>query len=279
MNYALHKITSSDEFGFDPDAYSRFKFGDDAQAQAFGYALAEGFIKKYLAGQQVTYPLVVVPSPYSFIPTASFAMKNHFVSRLNRWLAAEGLPVAQEAKIHRTITYKEDYGELDAEQRMKLIGNDSFYIDRQFLSGKTALFLDDIKITGSHERVVLRMVEEYQLDIDMYMLYFAELANKNIHPRIENFLNYHFVKTIFDLQDIIERGTFVFNTRVVKFILCADMDSFRIFIGQQDDSFVHQLYDWALGNSYHSIDAYARNMDFIRDKIAESPIKQLQYGN
>ena len=149
--YSLHKITDTGNFGFCPDDYSRFKFGDDEVAERFGIGLAEGFIKAHLEKGPVPQ-LVVVSSPYSFIPTATFAMKNHFVFRLNRWLALHGHPVLQETKVHRTITYKEDYGELDAAQRLKLIGNDSFHIDKAFLEGKKILFLDDIRITGGHEK-------------------------------------------------------------------------------------------------------------------------------
>jgi PRTase ComF-like len=278
MNYALHKIFHPDQFGFQPDDYSRFKFGDDAAAQVFGRDLADGFIKDYLSQVPVDKPIVVVSSPYAFIPTATFAMKNHFVFRLNRWLVAHGHPVVEETKIHRTVTYKEDYGELDAAQRLQLIGNDSFHIDRGFLTGKTIIFLDDIKITGSHERMILRMVEEYRLDNEIHMLYFAELANKSIHPRIENFLNYHFVQSVFDLEDIIGRGTFMFNTRVVKYILSADPEAFGIFIERQEEQFIQRLFDMALGNSYHTIDAYIRNLESLR-KITESYINQTQYGN
>src|SRR6185312_16334649 len=122
--YSLHKINSDTVFDFDPGSYSRFKFGDEQQAGIFGNALAEGFIEEVLKNIHIGQQIVVISSPYSFIPTATFAMKNHFVFRLNRWLAENDLPVVQETKVHRTITYKEDYGELNAEQRMKLIGND-----------------------------------------------------------------------------------------------------------------------------------------------------------
>ena len=203
--YSLHKITDTGNFGFCPDDYSRFKFGDDEVAERFGIGLAEGFIKAHLENGPVPQ-LVVVSSPYSFIPTATFAMKNHFVFRLNRWLAQHGHPVLQETKVHRTITYKEDYGELDAAQRLKLIGNDSFHIDKAFLEGKKILFLDDIRITGGHEKMILKMVDTYDLQNDIYLLYYAELQNKNVHPNIENYLNYHFVKSIFHLEKIIQQN-------------------------------------------------------------------------
>ena len=277
--YSLHHINNAEAFGFSPDDYSRFKFGDDAVAKYFGAHLADGFIRDYLTENSIKQQIVVISSPYSFIPTATFAMKNWFVARLNRWLARHGYPVVQETKVHRTITYKEDYGELDAEQRMNLIGNDSFHIDKDFLQGKTLIFLDDIKITGSHERMIMKMVGEYGLSNDVFMLYFAELVNKNIHPNIENHLNYHQVKTIFDLDGIVKSNNFCINTRIVKYILNYDFDSFCIFIQDQTYDFINLLYDMALGNGYHSIEAYILNLNFIKENLFLNNHKLIQHGN
>lgn len=278
-NYSLHKINSETSLGFDAGHYSRFKFGDDAVAQAFGTDLAEGFIRDVLSKEGEQQQLVVISSPYSFIPTATFAMKNYFVFRLNKWLAQHGYPVVQETKVHRTITYKDDYGALDAAQRMSLIGNDSFHIDAAFLKGKTLIFLDDIKITGSHERMILKMVNEYQLDNRMHLLYFAELCNPGIHPNIENYLNYHDVKSVFDLEKIIGSGHFVTNTRIVKYILNCDHDSFCVFIQNQSQRFNNELYNMALGNSYHTMDAYAHNLNYLNQYLLNNNNKLVQHGN
>lgn len=267
ITYSLYNIDNTESFGFYPGDYSRFKFGDEAVARHYGTALADGFIKQHLSVTPVLQQLVVVSSPYSFIPTATFAMKNYFVFRLNRWLAENGLPVVQETKVHRTITYKEDYGELDAAQRIKLIGNDSFHIDSAFLAGKTIVFLDDIKITGSHERMIMKMVEAYRLTNDIYTLYFAELTNKNIHPNIENYLNYYAVKSITDLKSIIQGGSFFINTRIVKYILNYPFEECCLFIQDMQPAFINLLYDMALGNGYHTIEAYTKNLHFIKHYI------------
>lgn len=277
--YAQHKIENYGLISFNPDDYSRFKFGDNDVAKAFGEELANGFIQAHLSKHPIQQQIVVVSSPYAFIPTATFCLKNHFVSTLNRWLAAHQLPVVQEAKIHREITYKEDYGELSAEDRLKLIGNDRFHIDRLFLKDKTILFLDDIKITGMHERMILRMIEDYALDNDYFMIYFAELVNKEVHPKIENFLNYHYVSSISDLDDIVASGSFVFNTRVVKYILNYDHTPCSFFLKKQSSAFINELYDLALGNSYHTIEAYQTNLNFIREHLLSNLHKQLHYGN
>jgi hypothetical protein len=265
--YALHKIDNGTSFGFNPDDYSRFKFGDDQVAKLFGKSLADGFIKDFLEDSAISDQIVVISSPYCFIPTATFAMKNYFVYQINHWLAERNKPVVQEAKIHRTITYKEDYGELNAEDRLKLIGNDSFHIDKDFLKDKVLFFLDDIKITGSHEKMILKMVKEYGLNNSIVMLYFAELVNGDIHPNIENYLNYHQIKKVSDLDEIIKSGNFCFNTRIVKYILNCDFNSFQSFLEQQSFDFMQHLYNLSLGNSYHLIESYSENFNYLKNYI------------
>lgn len=265
--YSLHKIESVDRFGFNPNEYSRFKFGDNLIAKKFGTALANGFIEDFLEDSAITDQIIVISSPYCFIPTATFAMKNYFVYQLNHWLAEHNKPVVQEAKIHRTITYKEDYGELDAAERLKLIGNDSFHIDKDFLKEKVLFFLDDIKITGSHEKMILKMVKEYGLENNVIMLYFAELVNDGIHPNFENILNYHQIKSVYDLDKVIKGGNFCFNTRIVKYILNCDFNSFQSFLEQQNDEFINSLYNLSLGNSYHTIESYAENFNYLKNYI------------
>ena len=236
--YSLHKIDNTENFGFSPSDYSKFKYGDDKVSEQYGYDLAKGFIANILSQQINSKQIVVISSPYSFIPTATFAMKNYFVYELNKWLAANNLPVVQETKIHRTITYKEDYGGLSAADRMKLISNDHFHIDKSFLENKTLIFLDDIRITGSHERMITKMLEEFDIKNDAYLLYFAELINDFINPNFENYLNYYQIKSIFDLQKIINRKRFVINTRIVKYLLNYEPIAFKIFIQNQKVQFI-----------------------------------------
>jgi PRTase ComF-like len=265
--YSLHEIHKAETFSFSPVDYSRFKFGDDRVAENFGVSLAKGFIRNHLSLNPAANQIVVISSPYAFIPTATFAMKNYFVYELNKWLVESNLPVVHETRIHRTITYKEDYGELDAAERIKLIGNDSFHIDRTFLYGKTLIFLDDIKITGGHEKMIKKMIADFTLTNDIYLLYYAELINKSIHPNVENYLNYYCVKSIFDLDGIIKNDRFAVNTRIVKYILSAEQHSFKVFIQNHNSDFTNLLYNMALGNGYHTIDAYRFNLNELKSYI------------
>jgi len=260
---SVHGIRDREYIPFDADDYSRFKFGCKEIAKQYGEDLADTFIRELMISP-ITNQIVVISSPFCFIPTATYAMKDYFIRSLNVFLVQNGLAPVQEAKIHRTITYKEDYGELDAESRLKLIGADSFHIDREFVQDKTCLFLDDIKITGSHEKVILNMIEAYKLQITPIFLYYAELLNKEIHPNIENQLNYSYVKSLLDLDKIIKNENFLLNTRVVKYILNSPFEEFKHFIQYQRTQLQQTIYHSAIGNSYHTIDDYKANLNYIK---------------
>ena len=87
-----------------------------------------------------------------------------------------------------------------------MIGNDEFYIDNVFLEDKTLIILDDIKITGTHEIMIKRTLDQQSVTNDAYFVYFAELSNSNIHPKIESYLNNYTIKSINDLDKIVQRS-------------------------------------------------------------------------
>lgn len=265
-SYALHSIQNEKEIPFSSAEYSRFKFGSKSAARKFGTALANGFIK-YLSQNPINSQIVVVSSPYDHIPTATFAMKDYFLQRLNEWLVENNMPVAQQSKIHRTRTYHEDYGNMTAAERLSMIENDSFYVDAEFLKGKTILLLDDIRITGGHEIVVSKAMNKYGVKERCIYLYFAQLTNPEVCPKIENKLNYAFVKRLDDLAQIILNENFIPNTRVVKFMLNRPLQEFQNFITYQSDKLRSTIYHLAIGNSYHLIPEYKNNLSYLKKII------------
>ena len=269
--YSLHKINQEEVIPFLPENYSEFKYGNANIARLFGTELAKEFVAKN--GEFLkTKEIVVLSSPYSFIPTATYSMTKYFVYYLNNWLKSNNLKQAQNAKIDRNITYKDDYGALNAEQRLKLIGNDSFHVDRPFLKDKFLLFLDDIKITGSHQIVIENMIESYDLKNDLFFVYYAELTNSDIHPKIENFLNNFKIKSLQDLDHMIKATTFIFNTRVVKFILRQEKEAFLPFINNQSEEFSFELFNQAIGNGYHEMDEYSTNINSLEKLLATEKV-------
>lgn len=265
-DFSAFQIIDKDNFGFSPDEYSRFKYGSKNIAQKFGYTLAEKFIDRFSSVLKIQ-PLVVIPSAFSHIQTASCAMESFFVDRLNLFLFENGCQPVEQAKIHRTVTYREDYGEMSAEERFNMIKGDKFHIDKSFLGDKVLIFIDDIKITGTHERIIIKMLDDFNIQNDCYMLYYADLQNPTINPRIENFLNQHTIKNLVDLNQLITTEPFIFNTRVVKFILNSPHHDCIRFLKDQSFDFIRELFYLAIGNSYGQFEDYNKNLSFIQKII------------
>ena len=266
--FSANKITSSElhECPFDPVEYSKFKFGSKRVARTFGRQLAEQFweiFKNLKCDDQI----VVFPSPYNFIPTATFILKDYFIRYFNDFLIDNGRLPVEEGKIVRNTTYREDYGALSGEDRMKLIGNDKFHIDREFVHGKTLIFVDDIRVTGSHERMIDKLANEYELNNQCHFIYFASVENSEIPAQIENELNYSYVNSLLDINRIIHDEEFIFNTRTVKFILNSKPDECKEFLNYQSGKILSNLYHLAIGNSYHLIDEYKTNFKLLREIV------------
>lgn len=264
-NFSLHQIERKDQCPFDEAAYSYFKYGDTKYASLFAASLFEGFIQQFKDLILAQSEIIILPSPYHSIPTASNFLCSYFKKNLNHFLFENGKKACVESKIYRQQTYTQDYGNMDYEQRLHLISNDTYYIDKHFIEGKFCIFLDDIKITGSHEKTVLKILDQYEVKGDFCFIYFAELINKEIHPNIENHFNYFAVNSVNDIIAIMKQPTFQFNTRIVKYILIMKENNFELLIENIAQDQQKQLLELAISNNYHQIKEYQNNINQLNN--------------
>ncbi|CAA7391496.1 phosphoribosyltransferase family protein [Chryseobacterium fistulae] len=261
--YSLHHIHSEDEFTFSPAEYSYFKYGVTSYAEKFAKELFEGFITENSQLLDLNEEIVVLPSPYMAIPTASNFLCFYFKKYLDFYLFQKGKRSSVLSKINRNHTYITDYGNLNFEERKSLISNDTYYIDKDFLRGKVCIFIDDIKITGSHEYTVNKILEQYQVDADFIFLYYAELINFNLDPTIENFFNYYAVKNHEDIIEVMSKSDFQFNTRIVKYILGLESSKFEYLSSKVKREQMDDLLELAISNNYHLIKEYENNINIL----------------
>jgi hypothetical protein len=264
---SVYKIEQEGVFDFLPSDYSSFKFGDSLIGKKFGKALAQAFIDNYLMHQAANKKFIAYSSPYQYIPTATMTMFEEFVFQTNRWLVSKNRSVLETCRIYRNNTYSQDYGELSAAERLELIGSDLFYLDPNRAKGKTLLLLDDIKITGSHEYVLNRTLNHLNIIQETIFLYFAEMVNPGINPNIENYLNYHAIKSLNDLAQLMKSENFVFNTRAIKYMLSSNLDDLGHFISQITDNQIAAIYDLAIANNYSEIPAFGESLAYMQSKI------------
>lgn len=260
LSYSLYKIINQSKSVFSEFEYSRFKFGDTVFAEKFANELFNSFIEQYRDLILSKDEIILIPSPYYSIPTASNFLCTFFKNNLNMFLFENKRNACKEGKIHRVQTYVEDYGNMNYEERLCLISNDTYYLDKVFVMNKFCIFLDDIKITGSHERTVNRILKENNVNGEFMFIYFAELINKNIHPNIENHFNYSAINDLSDIVDIINSNSFRFNTRIVKYILLLKEEDFKRILASIPKQKHEELLDLAISNNYHQIEEYKNNI-------------------
>lgn len=261
--YSLHHIHSAKEFTFSPAEYSYFKYGDKSYAEKFAKELFDGFISHNEGLFNTDKDIVILPSPYMAIPTASNFLCFYFKKYLDFYLFQRGKRSSIISKINRNHTYTTDYGNLSFEDRKNLIANDTYYIDKDFLRGKLCIFIDDIKITGSHEHTVNKILNEYAVQADFIFLYYAELMNFDIDPTIENYFNYYAVKNVDHIAEVMIKPSFQFNTRIVKYILGLESSNFEYLTSKVKKEHMDDLLELAISNNYHLIKEYENNINTL----------------
>ncbi|MCK7553989.1 phosphoribosyltransferase family protein [Chitinophaga sedimenti] len=80
LKYSLHKIDNAYNAPFSALEYSRFKFGQTCYAEKFAKELFDGFIEKHADLILSHQDIVLLPSPYYAIPTASNFLCAYFKS-------------------------------------------------------------------------------------------------------------------------------------------------------------------------------------------------------
>lgn len=264
--FSAQKFTSLEDLGFSDKDYSKLKYGSKRVARIFGVELGEAFKKEtellnLIEGREV----VIASAPYKFIPVASTILKDYFISSFNRYWAEEN-PSIQDLKVFRGHSYNADYGRMTEQERELAINSDDFYIDSNFIKGKVLFFIDDVRITGSHERRIKNLLETVGFDGTVVFLYYAEFIGEG-HPKIENELNYAFVKDLLSINYIIQNDEFIFNTRVTKYILSASKEEFKNFIDYQTKTFRNTLLTYAYGNEYSKLEEFKDNINYLKTVI------------
>ncbi len=237
--------------------YSKFKHGSKTQARNFGRDVAT------VCDFKANSTLVVYSAPHNNIHTASNAFKDYLLSFCSKQFMEKNILVKQ-GKINREYSYDDDYGLMSKEDRMKAISSDLFHIDKTFINKDDVLvFIDDIKITGSHEKRIEEMLLREGIKNDVIFIYIAEYLGNN--PQVENLLNHKKVNNLRDINDIIRNEEFIFNTRVVKYILKADIENFISFILYQSKTFQDTLFSLAILNNYNKNEKYRVNFEILKN--------------
>lgn len=251
----------------DPARYSRMKFGDDEAARQIGYEMAERLFEVH-SSKLLANDVVIIPSPYNYVKNAATVVTEHLINRLNEYLVNANGRHVDYSTIHRKVSYISDYGFLPKSKREALLSNDRFYMNRQFLKGKLLVFVDDIKITGTHEEKLKEILQNEGMDNEAIFVYSAKYYGSS--PEIEAALNFAAVESVEDYVRLSMSPRHHLLVRPIKYLLKQDKQTFDWYLKNTPYSSLYDLYYACLGEGYTTIPEYQTNFIKLKNIIGKS---------
>ena len=255
---------------FDAERYSSYKHGSTAAAEWFAQRLATAFLARNPHAMGLPRVLIA-SSPYHLVPASSAALARGFRTAYNaERTAATGLAAAPLAQIERLVTTTGDYAALSAGAREECMAANALSfakLGRHDLRGTHLIVVDDVKVTGAHQRCLARAARELPLG-SLTFLYAAEVtgATSGFDPTVEDRLNHARINTLDDFAGMLRErvGDFAWNVRVCKFLLGQrNRDELPAFLARMPGRFLRELYRHGLADGYASMTAYRDSFTLV----------------
>ena len=256
--FVVHEFSCLDTASFNPLDYSRLKFGSDLVARQFGHAMADAFFAKHRR-MLITDRCVVIPSAFNVVPIAASILAEHFMNRLNDLLTRDGHRMVEFTTMHRTMSYIADYSFLPKDQREALLQADKLFINRDFIQDKVLLFVDDVTITGTHERKIDAFLKDQGLINPHIFCYYAKYNGERAD--IEAALNLSGISTPEEYLDLIQEPN---HRLVVRFLLDIPEADLKAVLDRLTFDFADRLYHACLAKEYDKQDGYRDKFKMLR---------------
>ncbi len=269
---------------FSPACYSRYKYGSVAAAETFARALAAAVCQRH-PDLALAPGLLIASSPYARVPAAATTLARRLRPLLNAARAGHGLAPAPLLQVCRISTSAGDYGTLSAQARDRHMAANVLSFRRfqpQQVRGAHLLVVDDVRVTGAHQRCLVRASEDLPLAARTF-LYIAAFPGPpdqpgtggSFDPAQEDALNHAAVKTLADLAAIVEAGDFTWNVRVCKFVLSpANRGELPRFLRRMPGWFARGLHRNSCQDGYARMDLYAPSHAIVRAELSRRSGRQ-----
>jgi hypothetical protein len=177
-------------------------------------------------------------------------------------------------RVDRISTTAGDYGTLSAQARdLHMAANLLSF--RRFppaqVRGAHLLVVDDVRVTGAHQRCLTRASEALPLAgrTFLYIAAFPGQPSGCFDPAQEDALNHAAVKTLDDLAEIVEAEDFAWNVRVCKFTLSpANQGELPRFLRRMPDWFIRDLHRNSCRDGYARMAPYAPSHALVRAELS-----------
>lgn len=265
MQFAAHTFDNLANAEFDVTDYSRLKFGSFVSATKMGREMAIKFFHQHIDVLSEGNCLVI-PSAYNMLEIAATLLARQFMTHLNTMLVKHGMPIVKWTNMHRTITYFSDYAHMTASERKQMLAGDSFFINKDFIRGKTLLFIDDVIITGTHEEKIKEFMIREQLPNKCMYLYYCKYTGECAETEAK--LNTCGVNDAVSYLNLINEPNHQIIVRACKFLLNGSASQLLDVLHNAPKMFAQRLHCACILEEYHDVPRYRENMGII-EKFVE----------
>lgn len=186
--------------------YSLFKHGDSLYSGRFGKVLADAFERW---NRDEIREIVVTSSGFGAVPPAAHSLVRPFMRALD-------LP-SRAVEVRRRGISAGDYARMTPGARRAAVRADCMSVDRD-LAGAHVVALDDIRVTGTHEKAMDACLVEAGA-ARIHHLYLVDAHAYAGEPAVESALNEAAVAGVDDLLDVAARASFLPNARVCRRVM------------------------------------------------------------
>ena len=265
-------IVGNDGDRLDLADYSRFKYGDGSMAGQYGRRMAMLLLdaQPELLEQPVVH---VASSAFKAAPPAAHALLRPFLDQSRRQASDSGSATRfVPFKVHRETLTNGDYAGMDLEARKRAMDESDLWLpDGLDLEGGTVVMLDDIRVTGSHEQAVDRVLGPAALD-GLYHGYVLSVDGGSRHPKLEAAINSIGIKTMEDIVELSRAPDFTPNARLCKFILSQPMEGIAKFCREAPWDVVATVGCYMKGDELHLMEKYTGGYDDFAGATQSGPM-------
>jgi predicted amidophosphoribosyltransferase len=196
-------------------------------------------------------------SAYGSVPSPSHTVTDSLKELLQQAnINVASFKIMRDGGFERT-----DYGGLGAKDRQSVVRARKIRLESDIsnqLNDKLVVVFDDLRSTGAHERMIIKLMEQEVKNAQLIFVYHVKFSKKLESPAEER-LNHALVKKTLDVLPWFSADTtdFVINSRLLKFLLSSAPDNFGAFCECIGANYCKQLYDAALTS-----DGYYKMSDF-----------------
>lgn len=256
---------------FDPEAYSRMKYGSQLHSERYGLMLGEAIMQHAPDLIEDASPLTALMI-YKTVPSAATNITRAAMVPINEARVSLGMSTVEPVHVKMQRVLGIDYSTLSNQGRQQYITDTGYRLHPEEVQGTNTILIDDIRITGSAE-ILGRSLLETADPRSLLLGYIAVMnpAAAKVDPAIEKRINISAVESLEDMLDIAENDGMIVTLRGMKRLLEEpDEEAIRSFLHAIPRSTLFDFYSGALSSGGEYVAQYQDNFAVLQDIYSRS---------